>query len=159
STILFEVWPTLGGPATPRRVMRIPVNGGPPQLVLQHEGLGNIQCARPSSDLCLYDIRSSNQISFYRFDPITGKSEELPQIRIQDEASYAYNWTLSPNGKILATAKGKVVQKDPNITFMSVENGSKRIVTAQAWAGINSIDFAADGRSVWASAYTNTGKW
>jgi DNA-binding winged helix-turn-helix (wHTH) protein/Tol biopolymer transport system component len=159
ATILFEVWPTLGKPETPRRVMRVPVSGGPPQLVLQHDGLGNIQCARPPSDLCLYDSRSATQVSFFRFDPTTGKSEDLPQIRIQDEASYAYNWTLSPDGKILATAKGKAVQKDPNITFISVEDGTRRTVTAQAWAGINSIDFAADAHSVWASAYTNTGKW
>jgi DNA-binding winged helix-turn-helix (wHTH) protein/Tol biopolymer transport system component len=159
ASILFEVWPTLGKPETPRRVMRVPASGGPPQLVLQHSGLGNMQCARPPSDLCLYDSRSATQVSFFRFDPMTGKSEELPQIRIQDEASYAYNWTLSPDGKILATAKGKAVQKDPNITFVSVEDGSKRTVTAQAWAGINSIDFATDSRSVWASAYTNTGKW
>ena len=33
------------------------------------------------------------------------------------------------------------------------------MVTAHAWAGIGSIDFAADGRSLWASAYTNTGTW
>jgi hypothetical protein len=98
-------------------------------------------------------------VSFFRFDPMTGESEELPQLRIQDASSYAYNWTLSPDGKILATGKGKILQREPSITFTSVEDGSKRTVTAQAWAGINSIDFAADGRSVWASAFTNTGKW
>jgi Tol biopolymer transport system component len=159
SSILFEVWPALGGPGSSRRVMRVPASGGPPQLVLQHEGLGNMQCARPPSHLCLYDSRGPNQLSFFRFDPATGGSEELPQIRIQDEAAYAYNWTLSPDGKILAAAKGKAVQKDPNITFISTGDGSRRTVTAKAWAGINSIDFAADGRSIWAAAYTNTGKW
>src|SRR5882724_2378577 len=159
STVLFEVWPRLGEPASPRRLMRVPLSGGPPQAVLQHDGMGNMQCARPPSDLCLYDLRSPTQVSFFRFDPMTGKSEELPQLRLQDENSYAYNWTVSPDGKILATAKGKILQRDPNITFTSLEDGSKRTVTAQAWAGINSIDFAADGRSIWAPAYTNTGKW
>jgi len=159
STILFETWPRQGEPASSRRVMRESVAGGPPQLVLQRDGMGNLQCARPPSDLCLYDLRSPTRVSFFRFDPTTGKSEELPQIAIQDENSYAYNWTLSPDGKMLATAKGKILQKDPSITFTSLEDGSKRTVTAQAWAGINSIDFAADGRSVWAPAYTNTGKW
>jgi DNA-binding winged helix-turn-helix (wHTH) protein/Tol biopolymer transport system component len=159
STILFEIWPRLGEPASPRRVMRVSVAGGPPQLVLQHDGLGNMQCARAPSNLCLYDVRSPTRVSFFRFDPMTGASEELPQIAIQDENSYAYNWTLSPDGKMLATARGKILQKDPSITFTSLKDSSKRTVTAQAWAGINSIDFAADGRSVWAPAYTNTGKW
>ena len=53
----------------------------------------------------------------------------------------------------------EVVQKDPGVTFYSVSDGSKRTVTARALAGINSIDFAADGRSLWAPAYTNDGKW
>ena len=56
-------------------------------------------------------------------------------------------------------AKFKVVQKDPSVSFYSVSNGSKRTVTAHAWAGISSIDFAADGRSLWAPAYTNDGEW
>jgi DNA-binding winged helix-turn-helix (wHTH) protein/Tol biopolymer transport system component len=160
ATVIFEVWPKLGAPPnSPRRLMRMSLAGGPPQPVLQHDRLGNIQCARPPSDLCLYDLRGPTQVSFFRFDPMTGDSAELPQLRIQDASSYAYNWTLSPDGKILATGKGKILQREPNITFTSVEDGSKRTVTAQAWAGINSIDFAADGRSVWASAFTNTGKW
>jgi DNA-binding winged helix-turn-helix (wHTH) protein/Tol biopolymer transport system component len=159
ATVIFEVWPKLGAPASPRRLMRVSLAGGPPHPVLQRDGLGNMQCARPPSDLCLYDLRRPTQVSFFRFDPMTGDSAELPQLRIQDASSYAYNWTLSPDGKILATGKGKILQREPSITFTSVEDGSKRTVTAQAWAGINSIDFAADSRSVWASAYTNTGKW
>jgi Tol biopolymer transport system component len=159
STILFEIWPKVGAAQSLRRVMRVPVSGGPPQPVLEHAYLGNMQCARPPSSLCLYDLRSSTQVSFFRFDPATGKSKELHKAGIQDEDSYAYNWTLSPDGKILAAAKGKVVQRAPQITFISLEDGSRHTVTAQAWAGINSIDFSADGRSVWASSHTNTGKW
>jgi DNA-binding winged helix-turn-helix (wHTH) protein/Tol biopolymer transport system component len=159
STILFEVWPKLGQPEAPRRIMRVPDSGGPPQIVLQQTGMGNMQCARPPSDLCLYDVRTPTQVSFFRFDPLNGKSQELPSIAIPDQNSLAYNWTLSPDGKILAAAKGKVVQEEPNVTFIALADGSKHNVTAQGWAGINSIDFAADNRSIWASAYTNTGKW
>ena len=158
STLLFEVWPGVSEPGVSRRVMRIPLTGGPPQLVLQPEHLGNIQCARPPSDLCLYDTRSATELSFFRFDPLTGKSEELPQIRIQEQDSYGYNWTLSPDGKILALARGKLVQRPAEITFLSLRDGSRHTVAVPAWAGIRSIDFAADGRSVWAPAYTNTGK-
>ena len=160
ATVVFEIWPRLGAPpGSPRRLMRISLAGGPPQQILERSDLGNVQCARAPSTLCLYDLRGPTMVSFFRFDPLTGESEELPQLRIQDASSYAYNWTLSPDGKILATGKGKILQREPSITFTSVEDGSKRTVTAQAWAGINSIDFAADGRSVWASAFTNTGKW
>jgi DNA-binding winged helix-turn-helix (wHTH) protein/Tol biopolymer transport system component len=159
STVLYVVWPKLGGSVTPSRLMRIPLAGGPPQTVLQRDGIGNLQCARLPSTLCLYHVGTATQLSFFRFDPATGASEELPQLRIVDEAPHAYNWSLSPDGRILATVKGEGVQKDPSIDFRSVEDGSKRTVKAKNWAGISGIDFAADGRSLWVPVYTNTGKW
>jgi DNA-binding winged helix-turn-helix (wHTH) protein/Tol biopolymer transport system component len=157
--VLYVIWPKLGESSMENRLMRVPLSGGPPRVVLQNRGIGNVQCARPPSTLCLYDSRSMTSLTFFRFDPDTGKSEELPQIKIQDEPAYAYNWSLSPDGKILATAKREGVLKDPRITFYSLEDGSKRTVTAQAWAGVSSIDFAADGRSLWTPVYTNSGKW
>ena len=159
STVLYETWPKLEDTATPRRLMRVPLAGGPPQKILEHDGIGNMQCARLPSTLCLYDVRTPSQMSFFSFDPATGKNEELSQIRIQDEDSPAYNWSLSPDGKLLATARGKLAPKDPSINFYSLKDGSKRTVTAQSWAGIGSIDFAADSHSVWVSGYVNTGKW
>jgi DNA-binding winged helix-turn-helix (wHTH) protein/Tol biopolymer transport system component len=161
SSVLYVIWPRLGEASVRGRVMRVPLSGGPSQTVLEQDGLGNVQCARFPSTLCLFDVRGTSKLLFFRFDPSTGKSEELPQARIEDTPAYAYNWSLSPDGKILATARGNggLVTKDPSITFLSLENGSKHAVTAHAWAGIGSIDFAADGRSLWASAYTNTGTW
>jgi DNA-binding winged helix-turn-helix (wHTH) protein/Tol biopolymer transport system component len=159
STVLYETWPKSGESVAERRLMRVSLAGGPAQTVLRQDAMGNMQCARAPSTLCLYDARTTSEVLFFSFNPATGHKEELPQLRIRDEAPYAYNWSLSPDGKTLATAKGKVVQKDPSVTFYSVSDGSKRTVTAHAWAGISSIDFAADGRSLWAPAYTNDGKW
>jgi len=139
STVVYVIWPKVGESVTPRRLMRVQLSGGPPETVLQHVGIGNLQCARLPSTLCLYDSRSATQLSFFRFDPATGKSEELTQVRIEDQPPYAYNWSLSPDGKILATAKREGVQKDPSITFFSLEDGSKHTVTAQAWAGIGGM--------------------
>ena len=159
-TVIYVIWPRLGEASVRGRVMRVPLSGGPSQTVLEQDGLGNVQCARLPSTLCLFDVRGTTQLLFFRFDPATGKSVELPQAKIEDTPAYAYNWTLSPDGKTLATAKGKgLLAKEPNITLLSLENGSKHVLTAPAWAGIASIDFAADGRSLWTSAYTNTGKW
>jgi DNA-binding winged helix-turn-helix (wHTH) protein/Tol biopolymer transport system component len=159
STVLYVIWPKLGELTLESRLMAVPLSGGPPRQVLLRSGMGNMQCARLPSTLCIYDTRSATEMSFFRFDPVTGKSEELPQLKIEDEPAYAYNWSLSPDGKMLATAKREGVQKDPSITFFSLEDGSKHTITAQAWAGISAIDFAPDGRSLWAPAYTNTGKW
>jgi DNA-binding winged helix-turn-helix (wHTH) protein/Tol biopolymer transport system component len=159
ANIVYVVWPKPGDAVRTNRLMRIPLAGGPPQTVLQRAGIGNMQCARKPSTLCLYDTRSATRLSFFRFDPLTGASQELPQLRIEGEAPYEYQWSLSPDGKTLATVKGESAGNDASIDFYSLEDGSKRTVIAKAWAGITSIDFAADGRSLWAPAHTNTGKW
>jgi len=41
----------------------------------------------------------------------------------------------------------------------SFENRSEQKIALPAWAGVTSIDWAADGRSLWAAAYTNTNTW
>jgi WD40 repeat protein len=165
STVVYVIWPKLGE-TSDGGLMRVPLAGGPPQVVLRQNGIGNMQCARRPSTLCIYDVRSKDQLSFFRFDPATGKSEEIPQVRIQDEPAYDYNWTLSPDGKILATSKSGgwkmwdySPQKGASITFVSLADGSKHTVTVRGWAGINSIDWAANGRSLWAPVYTANGTW
>ncbi len=158
SGVLYVVWPKVGASTNKVRLMRVPLAGGPPRMLLEHSDMGNMQCARLPSTLCLFDARDTKQMSFFRFDPDTGKSEEIPALAVHDEPAYAYNWTLSPDGKILATAKYERTEKEPIVTFVSVDDGSKRAVTVKGWAGIKSIDFAADGRSLWAPGHTNTGK-
>lgn len=159
SAVLYGTWPKVGEGSKEGRLMRVPLEGGAPRLLVQRRDLGNLQCARLPSTLCLYDVRSGTQITFFSLDPVTGKSEEMPSLTIHDQISYAYNWSLSPDGKFLATAKREAVRKDPTITLSSIADGTRRTITVQAWAGIGSIDFSADGRSLLASAYTNTWKW
>ena len=139
--------------------MRIPAADGRPQIVLQDHGIGNVQCPRLPATFCLYHVGSATRLSFFRFDPSTGRSEELPKLRIEDDAPQTYAWNLSPDGKTLVTAKAEGVKQDPRINFYSLEDGSKRTVTVKTWAGIGGLDFAADSKSLWATAYTNTGKW
>jgi Tol biopolymer transport system component len=46
------------------RMMRIPVNGGPPQLVLESPAITNLQCARLPSTLCLYSQVEEQRLTF-----------------------------------------------------------------------------------------------
>src|SRR5262249_42895740 len=71
STVVYETWPKVGEAAKPRRLMHAPLAGGPPQTVLQHEDMGNVQCARAPSTLCLFDVRTWYEMLFFRFDPPT----------------------------------------------------------------------------------------
>jgi len=158
STLIYVSWPKQGEATAPTRIMRVPVVGGPSQTVVRGQGIGNIQCSRPPANICVYDEASATQLFFFRFDIATGKSEELPQFRIED-APQSYGWNLSPDGKFLVVMKAGDVQKDPHFTLCSLENGSKREVIIKARVEIAGIDFAIDGKSLWAAAFTSTGKW
>lgn len=159
TAVLYVIWPKLGESSRESRLMRIPIEGGPPRQLLQRADLGSVQCARLPSTLCMFDVRKKTEMSFFRFDPASGKNEEIPGLTIHDQPSYAYNWSLSPDGKFLATAKHDGVSTTPSITLFSIEDGTERAISVEAWAGIGSIDFSADGRSLLASAHTNTWKW
>jgi len=132
------------------RIMQAPLAGGPPKFVLQAPRIWNQQCARLPSTLCIYSANEPNQSSFFRFDPVTGESAEILAARIKNPISV--HWSLSPDGKSLATAKTGV--GDPvEIRIFSIADSSERTIAVPHWAAIDGVDWAADGKSLWVSTY------
>jgi len=76
-----------------------------------------------------------------------------------------FNWTLSPDGKYLATVKRGfrtdfgIVQTDPGIQILSIADGSKRTIPVPGWAGITNVDWSADGKSLWTGAFHTKHEW
>ena len=58
---------------------------------------------------------------------------------------------------MLAMAK-RSTQNLPVIRVLPLDAGAERIIPVPGGAGIGSLDWAADSRSVWATAYANTGE-
>jgi hypothetical protein len=86
---------------------------------------------------------------------MNGATKEISVPKIPGEELLPYDWTLSPHGKILARA----LENDPSIRFLFLENGAGQKVRLPAWAGVTRIDWAADGKSLWAGAYIHTNPW
>jgi Tol biopolymer transport system component len=129
--------------------MRMPLAGGTPQLVLQEEGIDNFQCARVPSTLCVFGQFSERALRFFAFDPRTGQVNKLAKI----DVGLKYNWSLSPDGATIAVAQ----YRQNRIELLSTHGGPPRPLTIQGWAGVASLDWAADGRSLWASSSSPTG--
>jgi Tol biopolymer transport system component len=55
--------------SVPISLMRLPVTGGLPQLVLQDVALGNYQCARLPSTLCISSKFEKDGVILFSFDP------------------------------------------------------------------------------------------
>jgi len=150
-----------GAPLGTQQLMRVPVTGGPPQLVLEGKGINNLQCARLPSTLCIYSELAPGEEHFYTFDPLKGKGKEITGAAIHESDFYSFNWSLSPDGKLLAFSKKFVTQGKPAIRLFSLVDAKERRISLPGWAGIATLDWSADGKSLWSTAFTTseTGLW
>ena len=155
SEILFARNPDLGDHAGLVRLMRVPLSGGTPQLVLAEPGISNFQCSRAPAAVCVLSRTSLDSLDFFTFDPVTGTKTPLTHVEGADW--YLQNWSLSPDGSTLAMAKKTHVPGPANIRLFSLASGKDRILALHDWSGIASLDWAADGRSIWASASSPSG--
>jgi Tol biopolymer transport system component len=136
-------------PSAPESLMRLPVAGGPPQLLIRDVGLGNYQCARLPSRLCIIQELRKHDVIFLSFDPGRGIGREL--LRTYDGSQ---DWSLSPDGKMLAIFLG-----DHRIRFFSLENAVAResnTVTLNDWWVTNG-DWTADGNGILVPSHTPSG--
>jgi eukaryotic-like serine/threonine-protein kinase len=110
-----------------------------------------------SSTLCLYSVAEDKRLASIRFDPPHGKGQEVAHV--DDDLPYSFNWSLTPDGSMLAIAKANKVDitVEPVIRLLTLKDGKERNIRLKEWSSINAIDWAADGRSLWGSAATTTG--
>jgi Tol biopolymer transport system component/DNA-binding winged helix-turn-helix (wHTH) protein len=139
------------------RIFRIPLSGGPRELVLEGRGFTNLQCARLPSTLCLYSQVDAKRLVFFSFDPLRGKGQEVAHI--DDDLPYAFNWSLSPDGSTLAFAKASKLDLSvkPDIRLLSLRDNGERTIRLREWPRVSSIDWASDGSSLWVSTSADTG--
>ncbi len=155
SAILYAVDPDPRDVERRIRLMRLPLSGGTPQIVLQDAGINNFQCARTPATVCVLSKFTGIRLEFYTFNSSTG--EKRPLTRIEGPEWYLQNWTLSPDGSTLAMSKKHRVPGPASIRLFSVDGGSERTLTLKNWSGIGSLDWAANGRSIWVNASSPRG--
>ena len=140
-------YPEPNATSLPVAVMRVPLAGGPPQLVFQAPDVGNIQCAGPQSRLCIFDKQVGENRVFISFDPEHGIDREITRIDRQPGC----NWSLSPDGSLLA-----MFHDDHTIRFFSLKTGAAHDVLVKDWHLTNG-DWSADGKSIYMPSFTSTG--
>jgi len=136
-------------PARLQSVMRAPLQGGSPRVVLQRPSIHNIQCARSPSKLCLLTTLDRATARFFKFDPEDGKTQEFATFKLKE----ALSWSLSPDGSQLALI---LHGSERRVSFMDVTDKSTHEVELNQWRPLN-IDWAGDGKSVFVSSRTANG--
>jgi Tol biopolymer transport system component len=128
------------------RLMRMPVTGGPPELVLT-ASFNGYWCARSPSTLCAFAERTPDrkELVFTAFDPIRGKGQELSRFGTDPNADYG--WSLSPDGTRIAICK----TEGNHVYVLPLDGSPVRDLTVAGWSGFNSFDWSVDGKGFFAS--------
>lgn len=130
-------------------LMRVPLAGGPPHEVAKANWISNHQCARAPATVCVYSVARDSEVTFYTFDPFKGTG--LKVFELKDELSQLYNWTLSPDGSMLALARGKWGEENRGrIRIVFLNGAPETSIDLNGSVNLASIDWAADSKSLWA---------
>ena len=155
SWVLYSVSPENAGPTTPVNLMRVPASGGPPQLVLTARGLTDFRCGRSPATLCVLSEQSPDQkqLTFFSFDPVLGTGRALTKIETDPMGTYSFD--LSPDGLRLAVEKAN--GPTGHIRILPLDGSAARDVQAKGGGALNSLNWAADGKSFFASSQSPQG--
>ena len=96
-----RIWPngeSIEHPTIPFPILRIPLDGGTPETILQLSRQGGVSCARPPSSICVlaHGSEDGKQMIVSILDPIKGLGSEL--VRFDFHATCV----ISPDGTRLA---------------------------------------------------------
>jgi serine/threonine protein kinase len=140
-------------PTQPSKIMRVPIQGGPPQLVLTASIEEWPRCARSPSSLCAIAERTPDrkQIVFSALDPVKGRGRELA--RSNTDVTKDYHWDLSPDGNRIALLKHRAGRVD----ILSLNGAAPRQITSKEWNTLSSVIWTADGKGLFVSSYKARG--
>jgi serine/threonine protein kinase/Tol biopolymer transport system component len=155
SSVVYVTNAAEGPPPQPRKLMRVPISGGTPELVLTvPDDIEDWQrCARSPATLCAIAERTADrkQLVFTAFDPVKGRGREL--LKASVEATADYNWDLSPDGKRIALLKHKQGQ----VQILSLDGNAPQLIAARTWNTLSSVNWAADGKGFFVASYQQRG--
>ena len=138
-------------PTTQRRLMRVSVNGGVPQFVMQIEvarGVGGYSCTRAPASRCvvLEANQDEKQLMLTAFDPLQGRGKVLRTF--EKDPSADYNITqVSPDGSTFAVSR--TGGADISIRLLSLAGGSDREITVKGWPTLSSLAWSPDGKGLY----------
>jgi serine/threonine protein kinase len=142
------------GKDEPARIMRIASSGGTPELVAEVPRLSNYACPQPPSDVCFLGQLSEDgqKIVISAFDPLTGKGRQVRTVDVHPAG--VRNWMPSPDGSRLAFMEFNTLEG--RIHLFSLRGDPDRDLVVNGWAAFNSVDWAADGKSLFVSSQSPT---
>jgi Tol biopolymer transport system component len=153
-------------------LMRMPVSGGPPQVVLNVEGYpGSAQVSPQGERLntrgypdfrcplkpvasCILAERVGDQIIFSAFGALDGKKQEVARTEFDSSSVWSF-WDLSPDGSRIAF--GKDERGKGRVRILPLGGGLEQEVNIELWDRLDSAAWASDGKSLFVDSWSPTG--
>jgi DNA-binding winged helix-turn-helix (wHTH) protein/Tol biopolymer transport system component len=146
---------------TETRLLRVPIAGGAPELVLKERGDNRPACTASPLNWCAISEQTSDrkQLIFTAFDPAKGPTHELARFDTDPRSRYPddYLWDLSPDGAFVAIIR----RSGSAIHLLRLGNTNSKTITKEivvkGWNNFQSINWAADGTGLFVSSTTKAG--
>jgi serine/threonine protein kinase len=135
--------------AVPTRLMRVPVQGGLAEVVLDH--IHPVQAACAGVSLCILEERQGDELVISALDPLKGRGKEF--LRIKNDVFGLMD--ISPDGKQIIYGHP---ERDQYVTVFDLGTHQSRQIHIQSFGNLDDLGFAPDGRSLymcfWAPGFT-----
>jgi eukaryotic-like serine/threonine-protein kinase len=154
--VLYVIPPKDDGPSAPKQIMRIPLSGGPSQLVLTErlwDGAA-IRCATLPANLCIFLVQTPDhkQFIFTAFDPMNGRTHELKRFDLDPRSADDYSWDLSLDGSRIA-----VQVPGGRLHILSLRGEQPQQITVKGWKIVDALRWSADGEGLFVSSPVQRG--
>jgi serine/threonine protein kinase len=153
TSVLYTIREKESASSIPTKLMRVPVEGGPAELVTTGNFYGPPSCATPPATLCAIAEQSQDrkQLIFTALDSLNGRGQELTRFDINPNGYYV--WSLSPDGARIAVLNK---QAGP-IYVLSLVGKTPREVRVKGWPSLDSVTWAANGAGFFVSSPVQQG--
>ncbi len=151
------IYKDFGAAATPGpslRVMRLPMSGGPAELVTDAQPVATYRRAARADSMWVLGEREPGKLVFTRFDPRRGRGRKLGSVPAGDRS----NWDLSPDGMQAAVVE---VGSIPNIRLFSFGDHTVHDIRLDRDVVLDWVNWAPDGGSwyVLSAGAQGAGPW
>jgi hypothetical protein len=170
--VLYFAWPRSATHVNTARLMRRPVGGGLPELVLEAKGLlGSAQasyrvvlptmagqpafrCPSLSPTSCVLGEAGRDEVTFYSFVPVP-RAVKTEIFRIKTDHPDGVAWDLSPDGSRIAYAEYS--WRSASIHIRELTTNVTRDIPLKGLTELSTLSWSADGKSFFATTFAVTG--
>ncbi len=148
--VISIVDPKSRAPSEPAKIMRLPINGGSPELIFpaRVHVPSHIFCPRPPFYFCVVveATEDRKQLIVTSFDPAKGQGPELARFGL-DMSGDGWLCDISPDGTRLAVSRGP----EGPIRILSFRGQPVQVIQIKGLNNMQFLCWAADGKGLYVS--------